>query len=441
MKGSIVVEGVGKQYTLGANAGLPYEYETFREAFMTVASKPLAWLKRCMRRSGSSTTPVPRKRDNQLWALKDVSFQVEPGEVVGIVGRNGAGKSTLLKILSRITAPTRGSVRLHGRVGSLLEVGTGFHSELSGRENIFLNGAILGMRRREVARKFDDIVAFAEIDQFLDTPVKRYSSGMYTRLAFAVASHLEPEILIVDEVLAVGDTAFQKKCLGKMEQVRQEGRTVLFVSHNMAPMKSLCSRGILIEKGGLVLDGDIDTVVDRYLGQDAHRLRTGVITDDAPRHGRVTGEARLRSVRLMDLDGNDVSQLYFGQPFQVTLTLDVLKAIPEGVIEVSISTSDGTHVAAATTIDQGENLVHLDRGHHEINVVLDPKLLPRDYTIDLAVHHRKGVTADFVQRTLDFTVVRVAQRGKNHYPWDRTRGLVQIPGMWEVRQKREAAIT
>lgn len=438
MKGSITVEGVAKRYTLGANAGLPYA--TFREACVTAARMPLAWLKRCLGGRLSPHTPAARNRDNELWALKDVSFKVQPGEIVGIVGRNGAGKSTLLKILSRITAPTRGSVCLHGRVGSLLEVGTGFHHELTGRENIFLNGAILGMRQREVARKFDAIVAFAEIDKFLDTPVKRYSSGMYTRLAFAVASHLEPEILIVDEVLAVGDTAFQKKCLGKMDEVRREGRTVLFVSHNLAAMKSLCSRGILIEKGGIVIDGDVDTVVDQYLGQDAHHRQTGLIPDDAPRYGRITGDARFRSVRLMDLDGNDVSQLYFGQPFQIQLTCDVLHNIPDGVLELSLSTTDGTHVTCSTTLDSKGEPVFLERGRHVVKIVLDATLLPRDYTIDLAVHHLQGKTADCVQRTLDFRVLRVAKRGNRHYPWDRTRGLVQLAGKWEIRQHGGEAV-
>ena len=206
--------------------------------------------------------------------MKDVSFEVKRGEVVGIIGRNGAGKSTLLKILSRITEPTEGRVRIRGRVASLLEVGTGFHPELTGRENIFLNGAILGMRRAEIKRKFDEIVAFAEVEKFLDTPVKRYSSGMYVRLAFAVAAHLEPEILIVDEVLAVGDAEFQKKCLGKMESVSRAGRTILFVSHNMAAICGLCSRAVLLQEGIMVLDGEATDAASRYLAK-ASEKRSG----------------------------------------------------------------------------------------------------------------------------------------------------------------------
>ncbi len=211
---------------------------------------------------GGSPHPTPNREE--FWALKDVSFDIKQGDRVGIIGRNGAGKSTLLKILSRIVEPTSGSIRIKGRVASLLEVGTGFHPELTGRENIFLNGAILGMGKAEIQRKFDEIVAFAEVEKFLDTPVKRYSSGMYVRLAFAVAAHLEPEILIVDEVLAVGDAAFQKKCLGKMEEVGKEGRTVLFVSHNVATVKQLCTRGILLDKGSVHTQGEIHDTLDKY---------------------------------------------------------------------------------------------------------------------------------------------------------------------------------
>jgi lipopolysaccharide transport system ATP-binding protein len=232
---AIRVEHLGKKYRLG---GQQARYSTFREALVNAARAPLGWLK------GGR-----RAEQNILWALDDVSFEVRHGEAVGIIGRNGAGKSTLLKILARITSPTRGRVDIFGRVGALLEVGTGFHPELTGRENIFLNGAILGMTRREIDRKFDEIVDFAEIEKFLDTPVKFYSSGMYVRLAFAVAAYLEPEILVVDEVLAVGDAAFQKKCLGKMGNVAKEGRTVLFVSHNMAAVQRLCDRCLVLEAG------------------------------------------------------------------------------------------------------------------------------------------------------------------------------------------------
>src|SRR5918911_4363077 len=239
---AIRVERLGKKYRLGATA---QPYRTLRESLMEVMARPLRAAPRVARRA---STAGGWGHGPEFWAVRDVSFDVTHGEVLGIIGHNGAGKSTLLKLVSQITEPTEGRIAINGRVASLLEVGTGFHSELTGRENVFLNGAILGMSRTEIARKFDEIVAFAEVEKFIDTPVKRYSSGMYLRLAFAVAAFLQPEILVVDEVLAVGDAGFQKKCLGKMDSVARDGRTVLFVSHNMPAIKSLCHRAILLQQ-------------------------------------------------------------------------------------------------------------------------------------------------------------------------------------------------
>jgi lipopolysaccharide transport system ATP-binding protein len=250
---AIRVENLGKQYRIGR---IQQRHDMLRDALVDGLRGPIRRLWRTRREMG--------RDEDTIWALRDVSFEVKYGEAVGIIGRNGAGKSTLLKILSRITEPTEGRATIRGRVGSLLEVGTGFHPELTGRENIYFSGAILGMRKAEIEQKFDEIVAFAEIEKFLDTPVKRYSSGMYVRLAFAVAAHLEPEILLVDEVLAVGDAAFQKKCLGKMGDVAQEGRTVLFVSHNMAAIRSLCGWGLLVHEGQVLLQDSADGIVDRY---------------------------------------------------------------------------------------------------------------------------------------------------------------------------------
>ena len=257
---AVRVEGLSKLYRIGEAIRMRRFVRHWYDAFA-------APFRRARLKLQGSNGHVAETEDT-IWALRDVSFEVKRGEIVGIIGRNGAGKSTLLKILSRITEPTVGFAEIHGRVGSLLEVGTGFHGELSGRENIYLNGAILGMRKTEIDRKFDEIVAFAEVEKFIDTPVKRYSSGMYLRLAFAVAAHLEPEILIVDEVLAVGDASFQKKCIGKMGAVAKEGRTVLFVSHNVAAVKSLCTRAILLEGGQVECDGSVGEVVDRYLVAD-----------------------------------------------------------------------------------------------------------------------------------------------------------------------------
>ncbi len=427
MTAAIRVDNLSKRFRIGATPGGRFKYRTLRESLTDGLASAGRRVGRVLRRR--SAAPADR---NDFWALKDVSFRVEPGEVLGVIGHNGAGKSTLLKVLSRITKPTAGEVRLRGRVGSLLEVGTGFHPELTGRENIFLNGSILGMTRREVQRKFDDIVGFAEIDEFLDTPVKRYSSGMYTRLAFAVASHLEPEILLVDEVLAVGDAQFQQKCLGKMGQVSRSGRTVLFVSHTMSAVKALCTRAVLMEKGRLALDGDVDEVVNRYLSAGTDMATTGVIPDDAPRYSDDPGEALFRSVKVTDLAGEPVTQLYFGQPFQVRFVCDVLKEIPDGLFEVSVSTRDGTHVSFASTLDGGAGWRRLAPGRHELTATFEGlTLLPRQYTIDLGVHHQNGRTADYVQRVYDFTVLRVAEEGEDHYPWPRTRGLVRGPVRWD----------
>jgi homopolymeric O-antigen transport system ATP-binding protein len=259
---AIRCKGLGKQYHIGAREG----FKTLRETITDVAASPI----RLLRSAFNGSNIRPTNGSNTFWALKDLSFEIKRGEVVGIIGRNGAGKSTLLKILSRITTPTTGEVEIRGQVGSLLEVGTGFHPELTGRENIFLNGAILGMKRVEIARKFDEIVAFAEIEKFIDTPVKRYSSGMYVRLAFAVAAHLEPDILLVDEVLAVGDAAFQKKCLGKMGSAAKEGRTVLFVSHNMAAVQSLCDVGIVLVNGKVETMKPIGEAIHFYQNSLGH---------------------------------------------------------------------------------------------------------------------------------------------------------------------------
>ena len=300
MKPIIRVAQLGKQYRIGVRHG---GYGTLRE---TVAGALRAPWKGLSRDSGANAATV--------WALNDVSFDVFPGEVMGIIGRNGAGKSTLLKILSRITEPTTGRAELYGRIGSLLEVGTGFHSELTGRENIFLNGAVLGMTRKEIVHKFDAIVAFAEIDQFLDTPVKHYSSGMYMRLAFAVAAHLEPEILLVDEVLAVGDAEFQAKCLGKMGAVASQGRTVLFVSHNMAAVQALCKQVICLQRGRIVERGAPDSVVRNYLGQASSVCSTEAVWNDAaeaPGNDRV----RLHRLRVRPLEGSPCDPITIKTPF------------------------------------------------------------------------------------------------------------------------------
>jgi lipopolysaccharide transport system ATP-binding protein len=280
--------------------------------------------------------------------LQDVNLEVSPGEVVGIVGRNGAGKSTLLKVLSRITEPSAGRVELFGRVGSLLEVGTGFHPELTGRENIFLNGAFLGMSRREIVSKFDEIVAFSEIEKFIDTPVKRYSSGMYMRLAFAVAAHLEPEILIVDEVLAVGDAAFQQKCVGKMADVAREGRTVLFVSHNMAAVRALCNRAVLMSGGRAAIDADVETCIGEYLADDV-ASESVVVWDEenAPQ----TPELCFRKGYVLDGEGRMASTLDYRKPFSIVVEYEVLRPIKNLRIGFMLQNGEGVPICGSNDPD------------------------------------------------------------------------------------------
>jgi lipopolysaccharide transport system ATP-binding protein len=304
---------LGKQYRIG---GREARYKTMRDTIVNAAGRPF----RLLRGKGAGESAP---KDETFWALRQVSFDVRPGEVVGIIGRNGAGKSTLLKILSRITEPTEGFADIHGRVSSLLEVGTGFRGELTGRENLYLNGAILGMKKAEIDKKFDEIVAFAEVERFIDTPVKHYSSGMHLRLAFAVAAHLQPEILIVDEVLAVGDVNFQKKCLNKMEDVGQGGRTVLFVSHNMPAVTRLCQRVILLDKGTATLDGSPAQVVSSYLTQGLGI--SGAREFDPPSRARFGEIAGLRAVRLRDENGKITDVVDIRRPIDIEIEYEVWK--------------------------------------------------------------------------------------------------------------------
>jgi lipopolysaccharide transport system ATP-binding protein len=321
---AIQARGLSKQYRLGQ----------YRQAYQTLREE-------LSRAAAALVRRTTAEKQTTIWALDDVSFDVEPGEVVGVIGRNGAGKTTLLKILSRITEPTRGYADMRGRLGSLLEVGTGFHPELTGRENIFLNGAVLGMKRGEVRRKFDEIVDFAGVAKFIDTPVKRYSSGMYVRLAFSVAAHLEPEILIVDEVLAVGDAEFQKRCLGRMETIGKSGRTVLFVSHNMATVTRLCQRAILLENGRIVLDGPSEDVTAHYLHSDTGTAAQRRWRDPATAPG--DDLVRLRSVRVVDSDGKTAPSVDVRETTGIEIAFDVLRDGAPVRPQIMVLTEHGVH--------------------------------------------------------------------------------------------------
>jgi lipopolysaccharide transport system ATP-binding protein len=341
----IKVENLSKQYRIGARE----KYKTFRETLVDAAKAPLKGIGSLFSRDSSHVA----RHAETIWALKDVSFEVKQGEVLGIIGRNGAGKSTLLKILSKITEPTEGRVELRGRVGSLLEVGTGFHPELTGHENIYLYGAILGMDRWEVTRKFDEIVAFAELEKFIDTPVKRYSSGMYMRLAFAVAAHLEPEILLVDEVLAVGDAAFQKKCLGKMGDVSKEGRTVLFVSHNLAAIIALCSRSLLLESGNLSMDGGSVEVTQYY--QTTYVTLLSESRDLTSLAHRGTNKAVFSSlvVKPYSTSAHELPLAYTGCDLIITAVVKSVSGIVDANVALVLYDSAGYRLVDMNTAQKG----------------------------------------------------------------------------------------
>lgn len=404
---------LGKRYQLGGRGAV---YGTLRDA---LAARAKSMFQRP--RSGTDQTRA-------FWALRDVTFQIQRGERVGFVGPNGAGKSTLLKIVSRVTEPTEGTMKGRGRVATLLEVGTGFHPELTGRENIFLSGAVLGMKRNDLIRRFDEIVAFSELEQFLDTPVKHYSSGMYVRLGFAVAAHLEPDILVVDEVLAVGDLAFQKKCLGRMNEVAGEGRTVLFVSHNIAAIKSLCTRTMLIDHGRVVVDADTETAVSAYVDSTWPVRADGVIPEGAPRIG--TGEALLRRAAIQDVNGKPTNRVYLGEPFRICATYEVLKRLDEVIMEFGISTPDGTRIATMGNSDGGGELFSYEPGMRQVTVEVDMALLPNEFVIDIAMHHASGITIDWIERAASFNALNIARDSADHYRWNVVRGYVRPVTRW-----------
>jgi lipopolysaccharide transport system ATP-binding protein len=382
MKPIITVEGVSKRYTIGKKES----YGSLRDEVMDALSSPF----RRLFGGGKGA------EDPSVWALKDVSFEVFEGDVLGIIGRNGAGKSTLLKILSRITEPTEGRIEMRGRIASLLEVGTGFHPELTGRENIFMNGALLGMSSREIKAKFDEIVAFSEIEKFLDTPVKRYSSGMYVRLAFAVAAHLEPEILVIDEVLAVGDTLFQKKCVDKMLEVSKKGRTVLFVSHNFSAVKALCGKGVLLEQGRKTFSGNVDETIDFYIGQAAESGKE-VDLSSIERKG-YAGELIFNRLSFVEYP------VLFGKPIKFKFRLKSKKNKPLDALDLGIAINDRNNQRLIHCSNRfiGANLKH-ESDTDEYEVEIGNILKPDIYSITLFLRCNE-VVQDWLSNAVRFEV-------------------------------------
>jgi lipopolysaccharide transport system ATP-binding protein len=345
---AILVDRLAKEYQIGQ---LSRSHDTLRDSIVDAVASPFLKVASLFGRNGRNGSESANACT--IWALKDVSFEVQRGEVIGIIGRNGAGKSTLLKILCRITQPTHGCVEIRGRVGSLLEVGTGFHHELTGRDNVFLSGAILGMRKHEIARKFDAIVDFSGVEKFIDTPVKHYSTGMYMRLAFAVAAHLDPDILIVDEVLAVGDLSFQKKCLGRMENVAKDGRTVVFVSHNMSAITRLCSEAILLDQGQVAFRGSVGKVVDLYLNSGVEqRSERFWRAEELP---DTCGPFRPISVRICDDRGSVIERVRASRPFSIEISYELSEPLSNLGVQIKLYTAQGDLLFISSDVDQPAN--------------------------------------------------------------------------------------
>lgn len=411
---AIRVAGLGKEYRIGAQQ---VRHDTLRDRIASAIGAP--WRRLTGREGVSGPTAA-------FWALKDVSFDVRRGEVVGVIGGNGAGKSTLLKILSRITEPTAGEAAIYGRVGSLLEVGTGFHPDLTGRENIYLNGAILGMRKAEIDRKFDEIVAFSEVDRFIDTAVRHYSSGMYVRLAFAVAAQMEPEILIVDEVLAVGDSHFQKKCLGRLNDVARGGRTVLFVSHNMAAIQRLCTSAMLLDRGRLVRAGDVRSTVAAYLSGET---RGGFAATS------VTGDAQVLAADLRDADGAPLVRPSSDEPIVCHVSYVVPQPSPGLKVGIGVLSADGVPLFTTNTDDAGV-AVPSAPGTYEARITIPGNtLLAGDFHVAVCLW-TSGDILDLQEPALSFSVDAGASV---LYAAGERKGFVHVPCAWRLDSARVAA--
>jgi len=396
---AIQVENLSKAYQLGqiGTGTISRDLERF---FVTkILGKEDPFLK-----IGQTNDRTIKGTSDIVWSLKDINFNIEQGDAVGIIGRNGAGKSTLLKLLSRVTSPTTGSIKVQGRVASLLEVGTGFHPELSGRENIYLNGAILGMRKAEIKRKFDEIVDFSGVERYIDTPVKRYSSGMYVRLAFAVAAHLESEILIVDEVLAVGDAEFQKKCLGKMGDISKgEGRTVLFVSHNMAAVKSLCSKGVVLENGLIKFNGEVDAALNVYTQNAILKDSVAFFDENTKRTG--AGTIRFNSIKLFNQDKNCINEFSIGD--DIFITFEIENQTNEKSVEFGMQIFDSNEMPIFHIMPRDSNFdVTLNTKKQKYSVLIkDVRLFPGIYYINLTISTTTGHEVfDYITNAISFEI-------------------------------------
>ncbi len=421
----IKAENISKQYKLGA-VGISSLADDMQRLMAKLRGKEDPFLK--VGDENKRDTTLLGRDSGFVWALKDINFEINQGEVVGIIGKNGAGKSTLLKILSSVTEPTSGKLKYKGRMASLLEVGTGFHPDLSGRDNVFLNGAILGMKKHEIAKKFDEIVEFSGVAKYIDTPVKRYSSGMYVRLAFSVAAHLNPDILIIDEVLAVGDADFQDKCLGKMKDVAGQGRTVLFVSHNILAIKAICKRGLLMHQGKLISDGKIEDVILDYIRADSN---VGFEQEPDPEKASInTGEGHIKKIKLIT-DKNSGIEIFYSETIKIELEFELFISVQDFISDVRIVTKEGAIVGYAMPKFDNAKRNDLPAGRYRQIIELQNGLQPDFYFLNIGIHHGKGLTIHYFERILQIRVLSVGDHN-NNYPISWQEGNYRPNGKWEI---------
>jgi lipopolysaccharide transport system ATP-binding protein len=422
------IENVSKKYRLG------------QIGTGTLSHDINEWVRKIRKRESKSIVAENDRSvvgGDYVWALQNLSFSIKKGEIVGVIGKNGAGKSTLLKLLAKITTPSEGEISYDGRISALLEVGTGFHPELTGKENIFLNGAILGMKKSEIKEKLNQIVDFSECGKFIDTPVKRYSSGMKVRLGFAVAAHLDPEILIVDEVLAVGDASFQKKCIHKMTEVSSEGRTVLFVSHNMASVRNLCTRGIVLEKGTVIFDGNVDEAISKYI-TDYNNNSSDIVTKVSDKFRSInTGEAFVRDVKLYNSENKIVNELSFREDFNIKVKVEVPnKTVENAVVTIGIVSKYGEIVCLSVSSDQYYKPFTLESGYVEIENYIKTNLMPGDFTVNIAISYlTSGSTIDYIEYFYPFKVRKETKNNDFEYPWVTVHGYTELESDWNIKKK------
>jgi lipopolysaccharide transport system ATP-binding protein len=415
MDNVIEINGLSKQYRLG-EVNSKSVSDDIKRWWNKVRDKEDSFLK-----IGEVNDRTKKGNSNYVWALNDINLSVSSGEVLGIIGRNGAGKSTLLKILSRTTGPTKGEYKIKGKVTSLLEVGTGFHPELSGRDNVFLNGAILGMKKAEIKQRFDEILHFSGVERYIDTPVKRYSSGMYVRLAFAVAAHLEPDILIVDEVLAVGDQEFQDKCIGKMKDVSGQGRTVLFVSHNMGAVKQLCTRAAYLENGLLVATGSTTEVINKYFVKDDGELSDGIVPRNFKRIYS-NGRGYMEFVSTVGFKNEIKRRFFFRESINIFIKIDLLEDIRDLIFSVSVLNDELQKISYVEYPESSSQTLSLAKGAHQITLQLHDSFLPGKYSLSPSFMHYTGEAIDHIEKICEFEVLSDSEDGAHNYKWNEKHG-------------------